>query len=92
MVCFACLRIGGNASYLRGPWAIMRGLFHFTITDFLEQLDAECRARARVMNSIRSVLRVTVRESSTRPRKVAANIAQVTVSSALPAVLTSSVA
>lgn len=60
--------------------------------DFLEQLDAECRARARDMTSTRSVLRVTARESPIKPRKVAASIPQVTVSSALPAVLTSSVA
>lgn len=85
--------LAGDDSYLRIPCGNhARCLPLYDNRDFLEQLDAECRARARAMSNIRSVLRVTPRESSTRPRKVSASIPQVTVSSALPAVLTSSVA
>lgn len=87
MVCFACFVSEGDDSHLRNH---ARSLLLYDNHDFLEQLDAECRARVRAMSSILSVLRVTARESSTRPRKVAASIPQVTVSSALAAVLTSS--
>ena len=88
----------GNLQFLRAVLLHIYGMFRlflYTVggcylfplydnPDFLEQLDAGCTARARAMSSIRSVLRVTARESSTRPRKVAASIPQVTVSSALP--------